>query len=314
MAHSAMAQRRSMGKQERRNTLVAYSFLAPNFIGFIIFTMIPVVFSVVLAFLDWGGGAQIKFVGLENFRTIFKDFSFTRSNLGIALKNTVFYTIATVPLTIACSLGLALVLNKAVKGANFFRAVFFFPYVASLVAICVCWNFLLMKTGPVNQFLNAIGFNMTKSWTSSRDLAIWAIIIVSVWRNAGYYMVMYLAGLQGVPNELYEAATMDGANGWQKFTKVTIPMLTPTTFFCTIMMVISCFKIYDVVAIMTQGGPGRATKMLVTYIFELSFGGEGIATSAQYGLASAVSMVLFVIVLTVTFVQFRAEKKWVNYM
>ncbi|HIS94887.1 MAG TPA: sugar ABC transporter permease [Candidatus Ventricola gallistercoris] len=309
-----MAQRRSMGKQERRNTLVAYSFLAPNFIGFIIFTMIPVVFSVVLAFLDWGGGAQIKFVGLENFRTIFKDFSFTRSNLGIALKNTVFYTIATVPLTIACSLGLALVLNKAVKGANFFRAVFFFPYVASLVAICVCWNFLLMKTGPVNQFLNAIGFNMTKSWTSSRDLAIWAIIIVSVWRNAGYYMVMYLAGLQGVPNELYEAATMDGANGWQKFTKVTIPMLTPTTFFCTIMMVISCFKIYDVVAIMTQGGPGRATKMLVTYIFELSFGGEGIATSAQYGLASAVSMVLFVIVLTVTFVQFRAEKKWVNYM
>ena len=314
MAHSAMAQRRSMGKQERRNTLVAYSFLAPNFIGFIIITMIPVVFSVVLAFLDWGGGAQIKFVGLDNFRTIFKDFSFTRSNLGIALKNTVFYTIATVPLTIACSLGLALVLNKAVKGANFFRAVFFFPYVASLVAICVCWNFLLMKTGPVNQFLNAIGFNMTKSWTSSRDLAIWAIIIVSVWRNAGYYMVMYLAGLQGVPNELYEAATMDGANGWQKFTKVTIPMLTPTTFFCTIMMVISCFKIYDVVAIMTQGGPGRSTKMLVTYIFELSFGGEGIATSAQYGLASAVSMVLFVIVLTVTFVQFRAEKKWVNYM
>lgn len=314
MAQSAMAQRRSMGKQERRNTLIAYSFLAPNFIGFIIFTMIPVVFSVVLAFLDWGGGAQIKFVGLDNFRTIFKDFSFTRSNLGIALKNTVFYTIATVPLTIACSLGLALVLNKAVKGANFFRAVFFFPYVASLVAICVCWNFLLMKTGPVNQFLNALGFNMTKSWTSSRDLAIWAIIIVSVWRNAGYYMVMYLAGLQGVPNELYEAATMDGANGWQKFTKVTIPMLTPTTFFCTIMMVISCFKIYDVVAIMTQGGPGRATKMLVTYIFELSFGGEGIATSAQYGLASAVSMVLFVIVLTVTFVQFRAEKKWVNYM
>lgn len=314
MAQSAMAQRRSMGKQERRNTLIAYSFLAPNFIGFIIFTMIPVVFSVVLAFLDWGGGAQIKFVGLDNFRTIFKDFSFTRSNLGIALKNTVFYTVATVPLTIACSLGLALVLNKAVKGANFFRAVFFFPYVASLVAICVCWNFLLMKTGPVNQFLNAIGFNMTKSWTSSRDLAIWAIIIVSVWRNAGYYMVMYLAGLQGVPNELYEAATMDGANGWQKFTKVTIPMLTPTTFFCTIMMVISCFKIYDVVAIMTQGGPGRATKMLVTYIFELSFGGEGIATSAQYGLASAVSMVLFVIVLTVTFVQFRAEKKWVNYM
>lgn len=125
---------------------------------------------------------------------------------------------------------------------------------------------------------------------------------------------MYLAGLQGVPGELYEAATIDGASAWQRFTNVTMPMLTPTTFFNSIMMVISCFKIYDVVAIMTQGGPGRSTKMLVTYIFELSFGGEGIATSAQYGVASAVSMVLLAIVLIVTFVQFRGEKKWVNYM
>ena len=306
--------RRKMSALEKKNTLIAYSFLAPNFIGFVVFTLIPVIFSFALAFMDWGGGANITFVGLDNFRYIFKDFSFTKSNLGIALKNTVFYTAMTVPLTLLCSLGLALILNKAVKGAKFFRAVFFFPYVASLVAICVCWNFLLMKNGPVNQILNAIGFSMKKSWTSSRDLAIWAIIIVSVWRNAGYYMVMYLAGLQGVPGELYEAATIDGANAWQRFTNVTMPMLTPTTFFNSIMMVISCFKIYDVVAIMTQGGPGRSTKMLVTYIFELSFGGEGIATSAQYGVASAVSMVLLAIVLIVTFVQFRGEKKWVNYM
>lgn len=314
MASSRAAGRRKMTALEKRNTLIAYSFLAPNFIGFVVFTLVPVVFSIVLSFMDWSGGENMTFVGLGNFQYIFKDFSFAKSNLGIALKNTVFYTLMTVPLTLLCSLGLALVLNKAVKGANFFRAVFFFPYVASLVAICVCWNFLLMKNGAVNQILNAIGFSMKKSWTSSRDLAIWAIIIVSVWRNAGYYMVMYLAGLQGVPGELYEAATIDGASAWQRFTNVTMPMLTPTTFFNSIMMVISCFKIYDVVAIMTQGGPGRSTKMLVTYIFELSFGGEGIATSAQYGMASAVSMVLLVIVLLVTFVQFRGEKKWVNYM
>jgi len=314
MTNTQAQSRRRMSALEKKNTLIAYSFLAPNFIGFVVFTLVPVIFSFALAFMDWGGGADITFVGLDNFRYIFKDFSFTKSNLGIALKNTVFYTAMTVPLTLLCSLGLALILNKAVKGAKFFRAVFFFPYVASLVAICVCWNFLLMKNGPVNQILNAIGFSMKKSWTSSRDLAIWAIIIVSVWRNAGYYMVMYLAGLQGVPGELYEAATIDGANAWQRFTNVTMPMLTPTTFFNSIMMVISCFKIYDVVAIMTQGGPGRSTKMLVTYIFELSFGGEGIATSAQYGVASAVSMVLLAIVLIVTFVQFRGEKKWVNYM
>lgn len=314
MAQGTVAKKGRMSKLEKRNTLIAYSFLAPNFIGFLVFTMIPVVFSVALSFMDWGGGQNITFVGPENFRYIFHDFSFTKSNLGIALKNTVYYTIVTVPLTLGCALGLALLLNKGIRGAKVFRAVLFFPYVASLVAICVCWNFLLMKNGPFSQLLSHVGLGFSKSWTSSRELAIWAIIVVSVWRNAGYYMVMYLAGLQGVPMELYEAATMDGANGWQQFRKITMPMLTPTTFFCSIMMVIYCFKIYDVVAIMTQGGPGRSTKMLVTYIFELSFGGEGIATSAQYGVASAVSMVLLVIVLLVTFVQFRGEKKWVNYM
>lgn len=324
MAQAAVQPKKRMSKLEKRNTLVAYSFLAPNFIGFLFFTMIPVVFSVVLSFMEWSGGQNMKFVGFDNFATIFKgldllDWSsigtfFAKSNLGIALNNTVFYTVITVPLTLGCALGLALLLNKGIRHANAFRAVLFFPYVASMVAVCVCWNFLLMKNGPFSQMLAPLGLGFAKSWTSSKDLAIWAIIIVSVWRNAGYYMVMYLAGLQGVPAELYEAAIMDGANPWQKFTKITLPMLTPTTFFCSIMMVISCFKIYDVVAIMTQGGPGRSTKMLVTYIFELSFGGEGIATSAQYGLASAVSMVLLVIVLLVTFVQFRGEKKWVNYM
>ena len=314
MALALKDKRLKMSKLEKRNMLIAYTFLAPNFLGFLLFTLVPVVFSVILSLLDWGGGSQAEWVGIGNFSFIFRDFSFSSSNLGIALKNTVFYTAMTVPLTIVCALSLAIILNKGVKGANVFRATLFFPYVASLVAICVCWNFLLMKDGIVNQLLRGLGFNMEKSWTSSSTLAIWAIIIVSTWRNAGYYMVMYLAGLQGVPAELYEAATVDGANAWQKFRKVTLPMLTPTTFFCTIMMVISCFKIYDVVAIMTQGGPGRSTKMLVTYIFELSFGGEGIATSAQYGVASAVSTVLLVVVLLVTFIQFRGEKKWVNYM
>lgn len=297
-------------KLERRNTLIAYSFLAPNFLGFMIFTLVPVVFSIVLACMNWNGGSldRMTFAGLDNFRAIFKNFSFTKSDMGITLRNTVVFTLFTVPLTIVMSLCLSLVLNKAVRGAKVLRAVFFFPYVASLVAICICWNLMLMKYGPVNQFLGMIGIHIDKSWTQSKEYAMWAIILVSVWRNAGYYMVMYLAGLQGVPAELYEAATMDGASGWQKFWKVTFPMLTPTTFFVSIMMVIYCFKIYDVVAIMTQGGPGRATKMLVTYIYELSF------EQIKYGQASAVAMVLFVIVLAVTLFQFRSEKKFVNYM
>jgi len=297
-------------KLERRNTLIAYSFLAPNFLGFLIVTMLPVVFSIALAFTEWNGGAieRMQFVGLDNFRTIFKNFSFTKTDMGITLRNTTVFALGTVPLTIAMAMALALVLNRAVRGAKAFRATFFFPYVASLVAICVCWNFMLMKFGPVNQFLRVFGVNIDKSWTQSQHHAMWALILVSVWRNAGYYMVMFLAGLQSVPTELYEAATVDGANGWRKFWKITFPMLTPVTFFVSIMMMIYCFKIFDVVMIMTEGGPGRATKMLVQHIYTLAFG------QLKFGEASAVAMALFAVVLCVTLVQFRAEKKFVNYL
>ena len=282
--------RYKMGKLERKNTLVAYSFLAPNFIGFAVFTLVPVICAIALSLFEWNGGdiSKLKFVGLDNYATIFATkkvaekgigYFFNRADLGIALKNTVFYTIITVPLTIVCALALALLLNK-IKGAVFFRTVFFFPYVSSMVAICVCWSFMLMKDGPVNQLI--------------------------MWRNMGYYMVLYLAALQGIPRELMEAATVDGASKWQQFLHVTLPQLKPTTFFVSVMMVISCFKIYDVVAIMTDGGPGRATKMLVTYIYDEAF------IKVRYGQASAISMVLLVIVLAVTIIQFSSEKKFSN--
>lgn len=322
MAQTAAAKtRRRMSRLERKNTLIAYSFLAPNFLGFAIFTLVPVIFSVLLSFVEWNGGAisNMKWVGLQNYASIFKaekvaekfmqgDFFyfFERVDLGISLKNTIFYTVVTVPLTLICAIALAIALNKAVKGAVGFRAVFFFPYVASMVAICVCWNFMLMKDGPINQLIQAIGIPFNKSWTADSTMAMWAIILVSVWRNMGYYMVIYLAALQGVPRELYEAATVDGANKWQQFTNITIPQLRPTTFFASIMMIISCFKIFDVVAIMTEGGPGRSTKMLVYYIYDVAF------MQNKYGLASAISMVLLVIVLIITVIQFRSEKKFAN--
>ena len=211
----------------------------------------------------------------------------------------------TVPLTIVCALALAILLNK-IRGALFFRTVFFFPYVSSMVAICVCWSFMMMKNGPVNQIIMALGINFNKSWTADSTMAMWAIILVSVWRNMGYYMVLYLAALQGIPKELTEAATVDGANKWQQFLHVTLPQLKPTTFFVSVMMVISCFKIFDVVAIMTEGGPGRATKMLVTYIYDEAF------SKIRYGSASAIAMVLLIIVLLVTIIQFSSEKKFSN--
>ena len=305
-----------MGRMERKNTLVAYSFLAPNFIGFAVFTLVPVICAIALSLFEWNGGdiSKLKFVGLDNYATIFATkkvaekglaYFFNRADLGIALKNTVYYTVVTVPLTIICALALALLLNK-IRGAVFFRTVFFFPYVSSMVAICVCWSFMLMKDGPVNQIIMALGINFNKGWTADSTMAIWSIILVSVWRNMGYYMVLYLAALQGIPRELMEAATVDGANKWQQFWHVTLPQLKPTTFFVSVMMVISCFKIYDVVAIMTDGGPGRATKMLVTYIYDEAF------IKVRYGQASAISMVLLVIVLLVTIIQFGSEKKFSN--
>ena len=308
--------RRKMGKLERKNTLVAYSFLAPNFIGFAVFTLVPVICAILLSLFEWNGGdiSKMKYVGLDNYATIFAtkkvaekgiSYFFNRADLGIALKNTVYYTVVTVPLTIVCALALALLLNK-IRGAVFFRTVFFFPYVSSMVAICVCWSFMLMKDGPVNQIIMALGINFNKGWTADSSMAIWSIILVSVWRNMGYYMVLYLAALQGIPRELMEAATVDGANKWQQFWHVTLPQLKPTTFFVSVMMVISCFKIYDVVAIMTDGGPGRATKMLVTYIYDEAF------IKVRYGQASAISMVLLVIVLLVTIIQFGSEKKFSN--
>ena len=308
--------RRRMGKMERKNTLVAYSFLAPNFIGFAVFTLVPVICAILLSLFEWNGGdiSKMKFVGLDNYATIFAtkkvaekgiEYFFNRADLGIALKNTVYYTVVTVPLTIACALALALLLNK-IKGAVFFRTVFFFPYVSSMVAICVCWSFMLMKNGPVNQIIMALGINFNKGWTADSTMAMWAIILVSVWRNMGYYMVLYLAALQGIPRELMEAATVDGASKWKQFLHVTLPQLKPTTFFVSVMMVISCFKIYDVVAIMTEGGPGRSTKMLVTYIYDEAF------VKIRYGQASAISMVLLVIVLLVTIIQFSSEKKFSN--
>ncbi|MBL1226992.1 carbohydrate ABC transporter permease [Enterococcus sp. BWR-S5] len=279
---------------KRKNLLTAYSFIAPNFIGFFIFTLIPVVFSLILAFMEWDSFSAPKFVGLNNFIKMIGDETFW-----ISFKNTILYTVGVVPLTLLFSLGLAILLNQKVKGMKFFRTAFFFPYVTSLVAIAVVWNMLFHPTmGPINQFLKLIIDN-PPGWTSSSQWALFAIILVSVWRGMGYYMILYLAGLQSIPKELYEAASMDGATKWKQFMNVTLPSLKPTTFFVTIMLVINCFKIFDLVQVMTAGGPGRSTNVLVYTIYNEAF------VKFNFGYASAIALVLFIIVLTITVVQFK---------
>lgn len=288
------AKQQKSRKLKRRNTLIAWSFIAPNFIGFFLFTLIPVVFSLVLAFMKWDSFTTPEFVGLGNFSKMMTDETFW-----ISLKNTFLYTIGVVPLTLVCSLGLAILLNKKIRGVTVFRTAFFFPYVTSLVAIAVVWNMIFHPTmGPLNQFLKLFIEN-PPGWTSSSQWALFAIVIVSVWRGMGYYMILYLSGLQSVPKELYEAASMDGANKWKQFTNVTIPSLRPTTFFVTIMLIINCFKIFDLVQVMTDGGPGRATNVLVYEVYTEAF------VKFNFGYASAIAMVLFVIVLAITVVQFK---------
>lgn len=288
-----------------REHLVAYSFIAPNFIGFAVFTLIPLIFGLVLSFLNWDGSNPITFAGLDNFTRLFNDSQFRK-----ALINTVIYTIAVVPTTLIAALALAILLNQKIRGRAFFRTVSFFPYVASLVAVAAVWNYLFSPTkGPVNNLISAISSIPVENlpgWTSSKDWQMFSVVLFSVWKNMGYYMVIYLAGLQGINAELYEAAALDGANGWQKFSRVTWPQLSSTTFFVTMMLIINSFKVYDIFITLFAGGDNQltdATRVLVYQIYNTAF------RSLQYGYASAMAMVLFVIVLAITLVQFRVEKK-----
>jgi len=293
-------------KKHTKEVMVAYSFIAPNFIGFAVFTLVPLVFALILSFLKWDGANPISFVGLENFISLFKDDIFWR-----ALRNTVAYTAGVVPLTMVAALFLAILLNQKLKARNFFRTVAFFPYVASLVAVAVVWNFIFSPTrGPVNNllsFLTNIPVEKLPQWAADKNWAIPTVIFFSVWKNMGYYMVIYLAGLQGVNAELYEAASIDGANSRQKFFNVTLPQLAPTTFFIMMMLIISSFKVYDIFLNIFAGGDNQltdATRVLVYQIYNTAF------RFLQFGYASAIAMVLFVIVVGITLVQFRFEKRF----
>ena len=290
-------QKKGMSKS-LRESLVAYSFIAPNFIGFCVFTLIPMIFAIGLAFCDWDGVHAVQFIGLQNFIDLLDDDTFKASFV-----NTIVYTVGTVPLTLVCSLGLAVLLNQKVKFRNFFRTVSFFPYVASLVAVAAVWNMIFSPSmGPVNQLLASLGVENLPRWAAGKDTAMITVILFSVWKNMGYYMVIYLAGLQGTNLELNEAAELDGANKWQIFWHVILPQLRPTTFFVIIMLTISSFKVYDQMYMITQGGPGNATMTLVYDIYNVAF-----VNTPRYGYASAISMVLFVLVLIVTIVQFRGS-------
>lgn len=290
--------------RETKRSLVAYSFIAPNFIGFAVFTLVPIVFAFLLAFMDWDGSNAISFVGIDNFLKLPQDTFFKA-----AFKNTIIYVIGTVPLTMIASLALAIVLNQKIKARGFFRTVAFFPYVASLVAITAVWSMIFHPSkGPINYILLTV-FGVPQDqfpkWFSG-SLVLLTLILFSVWKYMGYYMVIYLAGLQGISAELYEAGSLDGANTWQKFQYITWPQLRSTTFFVVVMLTINCFKVYDIAVMLAGGGDGKlstSATVLVYYIYQNAF------NYWDLGYSSAIAMVLFLLVLIITLIQFRYEKK-----
>ncbi len=297
--------KRRMSKSVREH-LVAYSFIAPNFIGFAIFTLVPMAFALVLAFVEWDGSNPMAFIGVDNFVRLFEDTVFHK-----ALWNTIVYTVGVVPLTMVCALALAILLNQKIFGRNFMRTVFFFPYVASLVAVAAVWNFIFSPTlGPVNNLLHAITgipLEQLPRWAADKNWAMVTVVLFTVWKNMGYYMVIYLAGLQGVNPELHEAAQLDGANAWQRFRNVTIPQIAPTTFFVLMILIINSFKVYDIFINLFAGADNQlndSTRVLVYQIYNTAF------RSLDYGYASAISIVLFLLVLGITILQFRGEKKY----
>lgn len=287
-------QRNPVRRRNLRNTLVGWSFILPNFVGFAVLTLVPVFAAFGLAFMDWDAFSTPEWIGLKNFERLLHD-----ESTKVALKNTAYYAAGHVPLTILAALGLALLLNRKLAGVGFFRAAAFFPYITSMVAVAVVWNMLFNpEFGPINQFLHFIGLDNPPGWTASTTWAMPAVILTSVWRDMGYYMVLYLAGLQAIPVEHYEAAKVDGANAWQRFRAVTLPGLRPVTFLVLILLTVQSFKVFDLIVVMTDGGPGRATLVLSQQIYR-----QGIV-EGEFGYASAISLVLFLMVLILTLTQF----------
>jgi multiple sugar transport system permease protein len=290
--------------RDNRNRLLALGFLTPNLLGFLVFTMIPIGVGIGMSFFKWDGANDPVFIGLANFARMFTDSKFQN-----ALQVTFLYTALTVPVTIVLSLLVASLLTANIRFTTLYRSIFFFPYIASIVAVAIVWQFLYhAEMGPINEFLRSIGIADPPRWTSSKDTALVAVAIMNTWRSVGYYMVLYIAGIVGIPAVYYEAAAVDGANVWQKFWHITLPMLSPTTFFIVIISIINSFQSFTPIYVMTGGGPGTATQVLVYRIYEEAF------VLSNFGYASAMAFVLFLIVLLFTIFQFRWQEKQVVYL
>ncbi|WKV10161.1 sugar ABC transporter permease [Thermoanaerobacterium sp. CMT5567-10] len=287
---------------KKGDIVAGYLFLLPNIIGFLIFVLGPALASLILSFYDWNLFNTPNFVGVGNYVKILHDNTFWQS-----LFNTIYFTIGSVPFSIVLSLILAVALNQKIKGLTLFRTIYFLPVVSSMVAIALVWRWMYNNDyGILNSLLSQLHLP-TVNWLSSTTWAMPAIILMSIWKSLGYDMVIFLAGLQGIPNSYYEAAKIDGASGFQLFRYITIPLLSPTTFFVTIISLISSFQVFDQAYVMTDGGPANKTMTIVYYLYRSGF------SYYKMGYASAVAWALFIIILILTIIQWKYSGRKINY-
>jgi multiple sugar transport system permease protein len=298
-----MTTRTAPKNARRRDAITAILFLSPTLVVFSVFVLFPVLFSFYLSFHTWNMfSANRSFVGVENYVMIVQTPEFWQ-----VLKNTLFYTLGTVPLNMGISLVVAYFLNKKIAGKKILRAAFFTPVIMSSVAAAVIWRWVYEPNfGLLNYILGKVGIPAV-NWLNDPTAAMFALIVMGVWKTFGVNMVLFSAGLQGIPEHYYEAAELDGAGRWRKFWNITIPLLSPTTFFILVMSVIGSFQVFDTVFVLTSGGPLGSTKVLVFYLYEHAF------KFFDMGYASAVAYALFAIVFVLTMIQTKYLKGSIHY-
>lgn len=286
----------------RRDVLAGYLFITPTLIGSAVFVLLPLVLVFWYSLHEWNVLANsFEFNGVGNYQELLDD-----PKLPGVLAATGIFSVGLVVLNLSLALCLALMLNRRMAGTTFFRTVFFSPVVVSLVAWTIVWRFLLQENGGVNGLLDVFGMT-GPNWLRGEFTAMFSVIVVQVFKNVGLNMVLFLAALQGVPRELYEAATVDGASRWAQFRKVTVPMISPTILLTSIITVVGSLQVFAQIDVLTSGGPGTSTTVLVYYLYQQAF------QFHQFGYGATLSVLLFGIVFVLTFVQWQMRKKWVHH-
>ncbi len=291
--------------KQMKTDLVGYSFILPNILGVLLFTLFPMLFSLIISFTDWDytqGFGNWNVVGVENFIRMWSDEWFTSS-----LINTLIFAVTVVPLTVFFALVLAVIIDKYCFAKLPIRLAFFMPYISNVVAVAIVWVMMYSPWGPVTQLVQAFGVENPPQWLGDPKWALAAIILMTIWSGVGYANMIYTSAIQGLPRDVYEAADIDGANEITKFFKLTVPFLSPTTFFLIITTFVTSFQVFAPIQIMTRGGPGTSTNVLVYYIYTSAF------TFYKMGYASSMAWILFIILFVITIIQWRGQKKWVSY-